>query len=39
MTDPADLADGLIVWWDRNKFTVGWLLGFACGLLLVWLGK
>lgn len=37
--DPAEAADAALSWWDREKFKVGYLLGFASAILLVWMAK
>ena len=41
MTDPADLADGLIVWWDVKGRAIVWsfVIGFGSCAVLNWLGK
>ena len=35
--DPAEALDNGLSWWDREKFKIGFFLGFAAALFLVWM--
>jgi len=37
--DPAEGLDNAVSWWDREKFKVGIILGYAVALLQVWWGS
>lgn len=37
--DPAEAADNALSWWDVHKFQVGYLLGFASAILLLWMAS
>jgi len=36
VTDPARAADEAISWWDREKFKIGFVLGFLTACWMVW---
>jgi hypothetical protein len=37
--DPAQTADDAVSWLDREKFKIGFFLGFVSALFLVWWAK
>lgn len=37
--DPAEALDNSLSWYDREKFKIGFFLGFVAALVLVWMGS
>lgn len=35
--NPAEAVDETLSWWEAHRFQVGYFLGFASAILLVWM--